>query len=411
VSKNFNEEPSDKGKIKSESEDVAAAKVKPIVNGASAETKITEEATKDSDNNKIDTAAALPSGDSKQNLPTKSREKRPAEKDVKVESASEKSEPVKVKPEPVKREDVSNASMTSSKTSDTKSADKILPGASDKQTLDQKESAKDNLVQSPPKEIKPPTAEGQTSVESSESSADNKTESVSKTVEMPMRKGTLSEANKTEASTTTDKAESAEDKKTIDGAAASTDQDKLAAGDKADRAELVNTKKDKLATTDEPADTPAATTSAAEKTTATAKAEEETPPVKASPPRPVSAAAAAGSPPALVPPPTKVVTTTPSPSPSTATRNDKLVPLKKRGLESPVEFLRQEENGGSEAKVARLASSSSSGEVGEAVREPVRVVEGRGEGAENTAGRPSRPSQLLQQPAVVGPTIEEPLVR
>ena len=98
--------------------------------------------------------------------------------------------------------------------------------------------------------------------------------------------------------------------------------------------------------------------------------------------------------------PSVSVTTSPAaPAPpkvttSGTTRNDKLVPLKKRGLESPVEFLTnttRQETGESEAKMAKTREEE------EEVKEHVMVVEGRGEGAANTA------LPALRGRAVAGP--------
>ena len=105
----------------------------------------------------------------------------------------------------------------------------------------------------------------------------------------------------------------------------------------------------------------------------------------------------------------------PSSSSSSSTpRNDKLVPLKKRGLESPVEFLtaaaaanpaaRSAETGESEAKMAKLDTEAERKEEGvvvsEEVREPLLLVEGHGAGEENMAAD-----------VVVGLAIEEPVLR
>jgi hypothetical protein len=88
-------------------------------------------------------------------------------------------------------------------------------------------------------------------------------------------------------------------------------------------------------------------------------------------------------------------------------RNDKLVPLKKRGLESPVEFLTspRTEAGEREAKVARVEEG---GVVSGEVSEPVQLVEGRGEGAANTA---APPCPVEEDSGLVGPAIEEPIFR
>lgn len=111
------------------------------------------------------------------------------------------------------------------------------------------------------------------------------------------------------------------------------------------------------------------------------------------------------SPPVTTPNSSSPAVTPPKAAATGSTRNDKLVPLKKRGLESPVEFLNsRQEKEESEPKVAKLnGASESNGNggavVSEEVSEPVMVVEGRGEGAANTAG------------AEVGPAIEEEMFR